>query len=227
MNFLGMGPMELVLIMILALIFVGPSELPKIARQLGQMVGEFRRTTSDMTAEFQRSFSLEQEEDEAPAAPVQTVPTASTVGTVAETPALPEPAPIEPVSPYADLTTPGHEFPPPAEATIQSPAPSTTLPPTSTVAWPWEQAATSPPAPVAWPWENGNGAEDTAPEVVEQLTIRPPAEARAGEALPPADTGEQTDTDEQTATDEQHARPAVGKLPETPSREARGADPAA
>lgn len=59
MNFLGMGPMELVLIMVLALIVFGPGKLPEIAGQIGRMVRDFRRTTGDMSAEFNRAFTLE------------------------------------------------------------------------------------------------------------------------------------------------------------------------
>ena len=45
MNFLGMGPMELMVILVLALIVVGPGKLPEMAGQVGRVVREFRRTT--------------------------------------------------------------------------------------------------------------------------------------------------------------------------------------
>src|SRR5438045_9419679 len=60
MNFLGMGPGELVLIAALGLIVFGPGKLPEIAAQVGRAVRDFRRSTTDITAEFQRSFSLEE-----------------------------------------------------------------------------------------------------------------------------------------------------------------------
>lgn len=66
MNFLGMGPMELVLIMVLALIVFGPGKLPEIAGQLGRMVRDFRRTTGEMSTEFNRAFSLELDETKTP-----------------------------------------------------------------------------------------------------------------------------------------------------------------
>ncbi|MFN0071226.1 MAG: twin-arginine translocase TatA/TatE family subunit [Chloroflexota bacterium] len=62
MNFLGMGPMELVLIMVLALIVFGPGKLPEIAGQVGRMVRDFRSATSDMSSEFNKAFSLETEQ---------------------------------------------------------------------------------------------------------------------------------------------------------------------
>ena len=56
MNILGMGPAELLLVLALALIVFGPDKLPDIARQLGRVVGEFRRVSSDVTRELQRSI---------------------------------------------------------------------------------------------------------------------------------------------------------------------------
>jgi TatA/E family protein of Tat protein translocase len=62
MNFLGMGPMELMLILVLALIIFGPGKLPEIAGQVGKVVRDFRRTTSELSSEFSRTLSLEMEE---------------------------------------------------------------------------------------------------------------------------------------------------------------------
>ena len=69
MNFLGMGPMELMLILVLALIIFGPGKLPEIAGQVGKVVRDFRRTTAELSSEFNRTLSLEIEERKAPAAP--------------------------------------------------------------------------------------------------------------------------------------------------------------
>jgi sec-independent protein translocase protein TatB len=56
MNFMGMGPMEVVVIMVVALIIFGPGKLPEMAAQAGKMVRDFRNATSDLTAEFQDSI---------------------------------------------------------------------------------------------------------------------------------------------------------------------------
>src|SRR2546423_5044235 len=61
MNFLGMGPGELLLVLVLALIVFGPDKMPEIARQIGKTVGELRRVSSEVTREIQRSI-----EDEPP-----------------------------------------------------------------------------------------------------------------------------------------------------------------
>jgi Tat protein translocase TatB subunit len=60
-NFLGMGPLELLLIMALALIVFGPDKLPDIARQLGRTIGEFRRMSSDVRTELQRNLQLDED----------------------------------------------------------------------------------------------------------------------------------------------------------------------
>lgn len=77
MNFLGMGPMELMMILVLALIVFGPGKLPEIAGQVGRVVRDFRRTTSELSSEFSRTLSLEIEERktaQAPAAAAAEVP---------------------------------------------------------------------------------------------------------------------------------------------------------
>ena len=74
MNFLGMGPMELMVILVLALIVFGPGKLPEIAGQVGRVVRDFRRMTGDLSSEFNRTLSLEIEERKAAQAPAPPVP---------------------------------------------------------------------------------------------------------------------------------------------------------
>jgi TatA/E family protein of Tat protein translocase len=57
-----MGPMELMVILVLALIIFGPGKLPEIAGQVGRVVRDFRRTTAELSSEFNRTLSLEIEE---------------------------------------------------------------------------------------------------------------------------------------------------------------------
>lgn len=56
MNLFGMGPMEIAVILIVALIIFGPGKLPEIGGQVGRAVRDFRRATRDLTAEFQESI---------------------------------------------------------------------------------------------------------------------------------------------------------------------------
>ncbi len=49
----GIGMPELLLILAVALIVLGPKKLPEMARALGRGLAEFRRTTDDMKRELQ------------------------------------------------------------------------------------------------------------------------------------------------------------------------------
>ncbi len=48
----GIGMPELILILAVALIVLGPKRLPEIARSLGKGLAEFRRTTDELKEEF-------------------------------------------------------------------------------------------------------------------------------------------------------------------------------
>jgi len=49
MNFFNIGPMELILILILALIVFGPGKLPEVARGLGKAIRGFRQASQELT----------------------------------------------------------------------------------------------------------------------------------------------------------------------------------
>jgi sec-independent protein translocase protein TatB len=68
MGFLGIGTWEIVLILILALIIVGPAKLNETARTLGKIVRTIRKTSSDFTAAVTRELNKVQE-DEPPELP--------------------------------------------------------------------------------------------------------------------------------------------------------------
>jgi sec-independent protein translocase protein TatB len=56
MNFIGIGPQELVVILIVALIFVGPQRLPKLAADLARMIRDVRKYTGGIAAEFNEAI---------------------------------------------------------------------------------------------------------------------------------------------------------------------------
>jgi TatA/E family protein of Tat protein translocase len=62
MNILGMGPLELLLIVVLALIVFGPAKLPEIMGQVGKAINDFRRATSELSDEFNRTIQAELQE---------------------------------------------------------------------------------------------------------------------------------------------------------------------
>lgn len=67
MEFLGMGPLEIVIVLVVALIAFGPGRLPQLARNLGKGIQAFKRATTDLTAEVTKEFDdLDKEEKELP-----------------------------------------------------------------------------------------------------------------------------------------------------------------
>lgn len=60
--FESIGTQELILIGIVALIFLGPRKLPEIARTVGKYMAEFRNTTSEFKATWEREVNFENEE---------------------------------------------------------------------------------------------------------------------------------------------------------------------
>jgi Tat protein translocase TatB subunit len=67
LNLFGLSPGELILIMMVAMVVIGPEKLPETAASIGKWVREFRRVTTELTQQFadenpfteiQRAFSL-------------------------------------------------------------------------------------------------------------------------------------------------------------------------
>lgn len=52
---LGIGPEELLLVLIVALLVLGPDRLPKVARDVGRVVGDLRRTSDEFREEFMQA----------------------------------------------------------------------------------------------------------------------------------------------------------------------------
>jgi Tat protein translocase TatB subunit len=48
----GIGPEELMLVLIVALLVLGPERLPRVARDVGRVVGDLRRTSDEFREEF-------------------------------------------------------------------------------------------------------------------------------------------------------------------------------
>jgi len=50
--FLNLGPMEVLVILVVALLVLGPAKLPEAARSAGRTIGELRRMSSGFQAEL-------------------------------------------------------------------------------------------------------------------------------------------------------------------------------
>ncbi len=56
MDFLGVGPGELILILIIALIVFGPQRLPELAASVGKALREFRQMSQEITQDISKEF---------------------------------------------------------------------------------------------------------------------------------------------------------------------------
>lgn len=122
----SLGPAEILVILVVALIVLGPKRLPEAGRQIGRFVAEVRHWSSTMQAEIREVIDLEGEPQPPPPA---TAPPAPTL-----------PAQPSPVATPQDLGTASPSSPPPAAASaewglaeskpVPAPAPATpTAPP--------------------------------------------------------------------------------------------------
>ncbi|NLV74657.1 MAG: hypothetical protein GXY52_08245 [Chloroflexi bacterium] len=63
MNFLGIGTGELILIMVIAVLVVGPEKLVEFATKLGLLIAKLRYMTSDATREFRDALAIDEVKD--------------------------------------------------------------------------------------------------------------------------------------------------------------------
>lgn len=64
MNMFGIGLPELIVIMVVALIVVGPSKLPELAKSLGKAFNEFRRMADEVKETLDEEVLKEEEKKE-------------------------------------------------------------------------------------------------------------------------------------------------------------------
>ncbi len=62
MDFLGIGPGELILILLIALIVVGPRRLPEVSSALGKALRDLRQASQEMTSELSKELQAPLEE---------------------------------------------------------------------------------------------------------------------------------------------------------------------
>ena len=65
----SIGPAEIIVVLIVGLIVLGPNRLPQAAKQVGKAVAEFRRVTSGLQAEMRDAFTEPTESVATPPAP--------------------------------------------------------------------------------------------------------------------------------------------------------------
>jgi sec-independent protein translocase protein TatB len=112
----GLGFGEILIILVLALILLGPKKLPDVAKQLGKGMREFRKATDDLKGQFEREMYV----DEAKRAPPHGVAPPTAAAPVQAPP--PGPAPIATAENVPGLDVALVE-PPPSSARPAAPAP--------------------------------------------------------------------------------------------------------
>lgn len=116
----NLGPMEILVVLVVALIVLGPKRLPEAGRQVGKALSEVRRWSTSVQSEVKSVLDMD---EEAPP-PKDWNPNPSRPSTLDSTPAAPPvtpgaeggPAGDQPASMGPDLPPPPAEPPvPPAE----------------------------------------------------------------------------------------------------------------
>ena len=59
----GIGPMELVIILVLALIIFGPGKLPDVGKALGKALGEFKNASKGLQDDITNAGELEKKDE--------------------------------------------------------------------------------------------------------------------------------------------------------------------
>jgi len=104
----NIGPLELILVLAIALLVIGPGKLPSVGKSIGESIREFRKATT----EVQEATKL----DLTPVAPAAAAPAA------APAPAPAAPAAVAPVAAPAVAEAPPAAEPAPAAGTGNDPA---------------------------------------------------------------------------------------------------------
>lgn len=157
MNILG-NPLDLLLIVVIALIVFGPAKLPEIMGNIGRAIADFRRATSQLSDEFNRTIQAELQETRALVD--DTKSTVTGVHTSINSALTGTPAPTLTAEPNG------------TNGTGSTPSPATP-PMADTMQWSWESAAPAPIAPAV-----------QATEPVQE-TRKAPRKSARDELLPP------------------------------------------
>ena len=114
----NIGPVELVIILVIALLIIGPGKLPDVGSALGKSIREFRKAASDV----QESVKLDVPTAPAAQGPVAQPPAAQAPASAAWAP-VPPPAPMAPAPTLPPVpVAPAPVLPPPAANTLASAA---------------------------------------------------------------------------------------------------------
>lgn len=120
MNFLGIGTGELLLILVIVLLVMGPERLPQLARQWAKIVktlSQFTRTWQQFNAELNRQLTLEEMAGKQSRPPARPAPEPESNNTIAPPELARQAAPDasgQPDQPAAIVPTSSDDVAPPA-----------------------------------------------------------------------------------------------------------------
>ncbi len=107
----NIGPGELILFLIIALVVLGPGKLPDVAQSLGKSVREFRKAATDISDAGKLDVPPPSAQATPPAPPLETPVASPAAGTPSEADVPPSgPAPV--AAPPAPATRPDAEAAP-------------------------------------------------------------------------------------------------------------------
>lgn len=61
----GIGPAELVVVLVIALVIFGPKKIPEIANALGKSINEFKKGSREIEASVRKEIEASSKDDEA------------------------------------------------------------------------------------------------------------------------------------------------------------------
>jgi sec-independent protein translocase protein TatB len=133
--------MEILLIVVLALIVFGPAKLPEIMGQVGKAINDFRRATSQLSDEFNRTIQAELQETRAAVEETKSVVSGAHLSVTSAISGTP--APVRTAAPVEAATAPSSTS---AEPSTNGTQPAESNPPlANTAQWSWETAAPAEP----------------------------------------------------------------------------------
>jgi sec-independent protein translocase protein TatB len=69
----GVGPEELMIIALVALLVLGPERMPRLMRDLGKVLGDLRKTSDELREDFMNADKYLEPKPSAPSAPAPAV----------------------------------------------------------------------------------------------------------------------------------------------------------
>ena len=98
----NIGPAELMVIFILALLVFGPKKLPEVSRQIGKGIREFRRASEQIQGEIHGALNLDDADDDEDSEDTKDTPTISANGHSADSATTAAPDAVDQTAPEDD-----------------------------------------------------------------------------------------------------------------------------